>query len=108
MHSAINNSLFFMSIEFTTQNILDVLSNVGFSAAYWRELGGKLKPEMDVDAIEANYSDVERRLEEVVKKWQQDGDDPSWETLAKAVTGCKKGGGKNVALKIRQRTGLGE
>ena len=61
-----------------------------------------------MDAIKANYSDVERRLEEVVKKWQQDGDDPSWETLARAVTFCRMGGGKNVALKIRQRSGLGE
>ena len=61
-----------------------------------------------MDAIEANCSDVERRLEEVVKRWQQDGDNPSWETLARAATFCRMGGGKNVALKIRQRTGLGE
>ena len=61
-----------------------------------------------MDAIEADYSYVQRRLEEVVKKWQQDGDNPSWETLAKAVALCREGGGRNIALQIRQRTGLGE
>ena len=61
-----------------------------------------------MDAIEANHSVVERCLEEVVVKWQRDGDDPSWERLAEAVALCKKGGGKEVAIKIRQKTGLGE
>ena len=61
-----------------------------------------------MEAIEANHSKVERCLEEVVGKWQRDGDDPSWEKLAEAVALCKEGGGREVATKIRQKTGLGE
>ena len=87
---------------------MDVLNDVGFSAAYWRELGGRLKPCLDMDAIEADHGNVKRRLEDVVEKWQRDGDSPSWETLAEAVALCKVGGGKNLAQKIRQRAGLGE
>ena len=84
------------------------MRNVGFSAAYWRELGRRLKPNLDVDAIEVTHARPQRRLEDVVEKWMRDGDDPSWETLAQAVTHCREGGGKNVALKIRQETGIGK
>ena len=68
----------------------------------------RLKPDLDLDAIEADFPRVDRRLEEVVKGWQRDGDDPSWETLAEAVSQCKDGdgGGKNVARNIRQSVGL--
>ena len=61
-----------------------------------------------MDAIKANHATVEECLEDVVEKWLRDGDDPSWETLAEAVTLCRKGGGKNVALRIKQETGTGE
>ena len=61
-----------------------------------------------MDAIKANHATVEECLEDVVEQWLRDGDDPSWETLAEAVTLCTKGGGKNVALKIKQETGIGE
>ena len=61
-----------------------------------------------MDAIEANHASVQRRLEDVVEKWLRDGDNPSWETLAEAVTLCREGGGKNVGLKIKQKTGLGD
>ena len=88
-------------------NIKDVLRDVGFSARYWRELGERLKPNLDLDAIEANHSNVQRRLEDAVEKWLRDGDDPSWDTLAEAVTNCEEGGGKNVALKIRHKAGIG-
>ena len=53
----------------------------------------RLKPDLDLDAIEADFPRVDRRLEEVVKGWQRDGDDPSWETLAEAVSQCKDGDG---------------
>ena len=89
-------------------NIKDVLRDVGFSARYWRELGERLKPNLDLDAIEANHSNVQRRLEDAVEKWLRDGDDPSWDTLAEAVTNCEEGGGKNVALKIRHKAGIGD
>ena len=92
----------------TLLNIKDVLHDVGFSAAYWMELGGRLKPDLDRKAIEADHSSAERCLESVVEKWLQDGDDPSWETLAEAVTLCREGGGKNVAQKIKQKVGIGE
>ena len=98
----------FFSPAFTLLNILDVLSIVGFSATHWRELGGRLKPNLDMDAIKANHNTVEECLEDVVEKWLRDGDDPSWETLAEAVTLCRKGGGKNVALKIKQEIGIRE
>ena len=61
-----------------------------------------------MDAIEANHASVQRRLEDVVEKWLRDGDNPSWETLAEAVTLCREGGGKNVGLKIKQKTGIGD
>ena len=89
------------------QNILDVLKNVGFSTAYWRELGRRLKPDLDFDGIEANHRRGERCLEEVIMKWKRDGDDPSWQTLAEAVSLCREGGGKNVAFMIKQETGQG-
>jgi len=59
-----------------------------------------------MDAIKANHATVEECLEDVVEQWLRDGDDPSWKTLAEAVTLCRKGGGKNVALKIKQETGI--
>lgn len=93
--------------EFTLQSILDVLKKVGSSAAYWRELGRRLKPDLDLDSIEADHHRVDRCLEEVVAKWKRDGDNPSWKTLAEVVSLCKEGGGKNVAFMIRKETGLG-
>ena len=87
---------------------MDVLREVGFSGAHWRELGGRLKPDVDLDGIEAQHSRLERRLEEAIERWYNAGDDPSWETLADAVSKCKEGGGKNMAAKIRRKVGLGE
>lgn len=92
---------------FETQNILDVLSEVKFSSAHWRELGGRLQTK-DVDAIGYQHSNPTRCLEEVIKEWQRDGDQPSWETLANAVSLCRQGGGKNMAAKIREKVGTGE
>ena len=46
-------------------------------------------------------------MEEVISSWQRDGE-LSWEILAEAVSQCKdRGGGKNVAQKIRESVGLG-
>ena len=87
---------------------MDVLREVGFSGTHWRELGGRLKPDLDLDAIEAQHSSLHRCLEELIGKWERDGDDPSWETLADAMSKCKEGGGKNMAAKIRTKVGLGE
>ena len=90
--------------------MLDLLSGVGFSAANWRPLGRRLKPGLDLDAIEADHPhEVRRCLEEVISRWQKDGEDPSWKTLAEAVSLCiGDSGGKNVAKKMRQRVGLGD
>lgn len=89
------------------QEILDVLKKVKYSTAHWRELGGRLKPDLDLDAIEADYSG-KRRLEKVITRWLCDGEEPSWEKLADAVSKCEESGGKNVAQKIRELVGLGE
>ena len=54
--------------------VVDVLRSVGFSAAYWRELGQRLKPDIDFDAISADCSHrAQDRLEAVVSSWLRDG-----------------------------------
>ena len=85
--------------------VLDVLRTLGFSSAYWRELGKKLKPNLDFDAVESHHKDPDRCMEKVIERWYNDGDNPSWESLAKAVSDCQ-GGGRNVADRIRKRVGL--
>ena len=90
--------------ELTVQNVLDVLREVQYSSAYWRELGRRLKPDLDLDAIEANHARVEARLEAVIGRWCRDGEGATWEGLAQVVCQCRSGGGKNVAEKIRQKT----
>lgn len=47
-------------------------------------------------------------LEDVIDIWLRHGENPSWEKLIKAVTRCRKGGGKNVAKKIRKKVEQGE
>lgn len=79
-----------------------------FSETGWRELGRRLKPNLDLNRIESEYTELSRRLEEVIESWIRDGDNPSWEALAKAVSCCKKAGGKNVASDIMKKVGLGE
>ena len=89
--------------------MLDVLRDAGFSSAFWKPLGRRLKPGLDLNAIEHNHpNDVKLCLEEVISSWQRDGD-VSWEKLAREVAECKddEGGGKNVAQKIREKVGLG-
>ena len=84
---------------------MEVLDDAGFSSAGWRELGRKLMPHADLDSIHANCSDkggTRRCLEEVIGMWKRDGDNPSWKTLAEAVSKCKEKGGKNVAHKLRE------
>ena len=91
--------------------VVDVLRSVGFSAAYWRELGQRLKPDIDFDAISANCSHrAQDRLEAVVSSWLRDGalqgsdeGGGAWEVLASAVERCRRGGGRNVAAMIRQK-----
>lgn len=90
------------------QAVLDVLSEVEFSVAHWRELGRQLMPKLDLDAIENQYLSLDRRLEKVIERWKCDGDDPSWERLAVAVSQCKMGGGRIMAMKILQKFRLGE
>ena len=98
-------------MECSPLNVLDVLRSVGFSAAYWRELGQRLKPDLDVDTIAADHPrSVEECLEAVVSSWLRDGNlggggggvGGAWEVLAAAVERCRRGGGRNVAAKIRR------
>ena len=88
--------------------VVDVLRSVGFSAAYWRELGQRLKPDINFDANCSHRA--QDRLEAVVSSWLRDGaleesDEGSgaWEVLASAVERCRGGGGRNVAANIRQK-----
>ena len=96
-----------MHTAFKWHIVLDVLSEVGFSTAHWRALGRQLKPDLDLDGIEADHpQNTKRCLEEVIRRWECDGDDPSWETLAVTLSKCKDEGGKNMAAKIRKKVGL--
>lgn len=97
-----------MHTELEVQDVLDELNEVGFSTANWRELGGRLMPHLDLDAIEDQYKKLERCLEEVIKRWKHDGATPSWQTLADAVSKCRVGGGRNMAAKILKKCGIGE
>ena len=90
------------------RNVLDKLREVGFSFANWRELGQRLTPRSDFDAIEKDYpSDCHRCLERVIDEWKRNGDRPSWEILAEAVSQCR-GGGVNVANDLLVKAGLGK
>ena len=94
-------------------DVLDLLRSVGFSAAHWRELGQRLKPDTDLEAIAADRRLAQECLEAVISSWLRDGEldtdrGGAWEVLASAVERCR-GGGRNVAAKIRQRArSLGE
>jgi hypothetical protein len=93
-------------MEISVLRVMDTLRSVGFSAAYWRELGQRLKPDFDLDAVSADNHCSQDRLEAVVSSWLRDGDLPgggAWEVLASAVERCRGGGGRNVAAKIRQK-----
>ena len=71
------------------QKVLDVLRDAGFSSAFWKPLGRRLKSGLDLDAIEHNHPrNVKHCLEEVISFWQRDGD-VSWEKMAQAVAQCK-------------------
>ena len=42
----------------------------------------------------------------VVDEWKRNGDQPSWETLAEAVSLCS-GGGQNVKTNLLREVGIG-
>ena len=76
-------------------DVRDKLVEVGFSAAYWRELGQRLtyiESRPDLEAIDANNRTVEERFDRVIDFWRRHGDNPCWETLAEAVAKCTRGG----------------
>ncbi|CAI8005404.1 hypothetical protein GBAR_LOCUS4208, partial [Geodia barretti] len=92
-------------MEISVLSVVDTLRSVGFSAANWRELAQRLKPDVDLGAVSADNHCSQDRLEAVVSSWLRDGDLPGggvWEVLATAVERCR-GGGRNVATKIRQK-----
>ena len=88
------------------RNILDKLRAVGFSSANWKELGQRLTPTADLDAIESDCQTVESRMGKVVDEWKRNGDQPSWKTLAEAVSLCN-GGGQNVKTNLLRKVGIG-
>jgi ankyrin repeat protein len=92
-------------LKFSVVNVLNVLREVHFSSAHWKSLGRRLKPSLDLDAIQENNTSVEECLVKVIEQWKRDGDGPSWMTLAEAVSKCN-GGGRNVAGEILIRAGL--
>ena len=88
-------------------NVVDKVRGAGFSAAYWRELGMRLTPMPDLDAIAADHRRASVCLEKVIDHWMRNGENVSWETLADAVTRCRDGGGQNVGNKLRRSVGIG-
>ena len=87
-------------------HILEVLKKVEFTSAAWWELGLELKLGHERPITEADYSGSERRLVETIGKWLRSRVDPSWETLANAISRCSSGG-PEVAARIRREIGLG-
>ena len=91
-------------MECNLSNVLDVLRRVGYSAAYWKELGRRLVPGLDANSVEVNHRLAQDRLEAVIDAWLRDGDlgegGDGWRVLAAAVQKCRLGGGRNVAVRI--------
>ena len=101
----VNYFLLLLPQEYTTRDVLDKLRAVRFSSANWRELGQRLTPMTDFDAIEDTFPRAQRRLEEVVSEWRSKGE-VTWETLAEAVAQCD-GGGPNVGRDLLEEVGIG-
>ena len=94
------------SPDLSVRNILDRLRAVCFSSANWRELGQRLTPTADLDAIEKDHQTSESRMGKVVDEWKRNGDQPSWKTLAEAVSLCS-GGGQHVKTHLLREVGIG-
>ena len=86
--------------------MVDRLRAAGLSSAKWRGLGQRLTPAADLKAIGADFSTSDECLEKVVDGFLSNGDDLSWEALAKAVAECS-GGGRNIARKLLTSVGKG-
>ena len=87
--------------------MVDKLRAAGLSSAKWRGLGQRLTPRTaDLDAIGVDCSSSDERLEKVVDEFLSNGEDLSWEALAKAVAECR-GGGRNIARKLLTSVGKG-
>lgn len=86
--------------------VVDKLHEAGFSSADWRYLGQRLTPKADLKAIGQDCSCSDDRLEKVVDEFLRDGEDLSWEALAKAVAQCR-GGGQNIARKLLTSVEIG-
>ena len=86
--------------------MVDRLRAAGLSSAKWRGLGQRLTPAADLKAIGADFSTSDECLQEVVDEFLRNGDDLSWEALAKAVAECS-GGGRNIARKLLTSVGKG-
>ena len=88
-------------------HILAVLRKVGFTSAAWWELGIELELGLDRHAMETDHKTSYRCMLETIEIWLRNGDDPSWEALADAVSQCGRGG-KNIAAAIQLEIGRGE
>ena len=88
------------------RDILDKLHAVGFSSVDWRELGQRITPTTDLKVIEKDFHKSDRCLEEVIDEWKRKGGNPSWRTLARAVSVCQSGG-PNVGIRLLEKVGVG-
>lgn len=77
------------------------------AAHNWRGIGKALRLHPDLlHRIEANYLDVEQRLDEVLTEWLKKAYDttrfglPSWKLLVEAVAHCAGGNDPALAEKI--------
>ena len=68
-------------------------------ATHWRDIGFELDLDCNkIDVIEANFSECEKRLYEVLKAWLQLNENTSWKALEVAIINAKrlKSGGNPI------------
>ena len=90
------------------KDILEKLKYVDFPFAKWRELAWQLLPNENLDTIEGRYPHPYPRLERVITLWKKKADEPSWQTLAEALSQCSGEAGVTMADDLRFEVGLGK
>ena len=83
----------------TSDDLGHVLEEVLDVSAQWYTLGRQLKVRSGtLDSIQAQSSDPELQLQEMLKTWLTTSDNPSWKTLTDALRSQSIGGGQLAGL----------